>query len=151
MVRKTTVKQHPRKTKRSKTIDKQHPRKCPGSKIRSKGLGRGLGRGFDPKFGKGRGPIGIPVGAKEFDPGFGRGMGRGLGPGLGRGRRLRFRRGQAVCPFIQEKNFGNGPKTEKVRYLLPSGRGIKEVTYKIEEKGLLEGMRTPIKARIIKK
>lgn len=29
-------------------------KKCPGSKIRSKGMGRGLGRG------KGKGPIGVP-------------------------------------------------------------------------------------------
>ena len=35
---------------------------CPGSKIRSKGLGRGLGRGG------GKGPVGAPVGAKGIDP-----------------------------------------------------------------------------------
>ena len=31
---------------------------CPGSKIRSSGMGRGLG------IGKGRGPIGIPIRSK---------------------------------------------------------------------------------------
>jgi len=32
---------------------------CPGSKIRSKGMGRGKG------YGKGKGPIGIPYKAKK--------------------------------------------------------------------------------------
>ena len=41
---------------------------CPGSKIRSGGLGRGLG------LGRGAGPIG--------------GMGAGMGRGMGRGRRF---------------------------------------------------------------
>jgi hypothetical protein len=41
-------------------------------------------------------------------------------------------------------------KTEKVRYKLPSGRGVKEVTYRIEQKGMLKGLRTPISVRYIK-
>ena len=32
---------------------------CPGSKIRSKGMGRGLG------YGKGKGAIGVPYGKKK--------------------------------------------------------------------------------------
>ncbi len=39
-------------------------------------------------------------------------------------------------------------KTEIVDYKLPSGR-IKRVTYKIEQGGLMEGLRTPIKAEIL--
>ena len=40
-------------------------------------------------------------------------------------------------------------KTEMVDYHMSKGR-IKRVTYRVEEKGLLEGLRTPIKAEIIK-
>ncbi len=36
--------------------------KCPGSKIRSKGMGKGMG------YGKGKGPIGIPRYSKSKIP-----------------------------------------------------------------------------------
>ena len=45
-----------RKDKKGKKDEKAPP--CPGSKLRSGGMGRGLGRG------KGKGPVGVPVGAK---------------------------------------------------------------------------------------
>ena len=58
---------------------------CPGSKIRSKGLGKGLG------FGQGKGPVGNPKDGMELSMGDGRlgcgPCGRGLGRGFGRGRR----------------------------------------------------------------
>ena len=41
-------------------------------------------------------------------------------------------------------------KKEIVDYNLPSKRGIKRVTYKILEGGLLEGLREIIKVEIIK-
>jgi len=61
-------------------------RQCPGSKIRSKGMGRGLGRGM------GKGPIGVP-GGRGLGRGMGMGpigMGRGFGAGRGRGLGRRF-------------------------------------------------------------
>ena len=42
-------------------------------------------------------------------------------------------------------------KKEKVKYKLPSGRGYREVTFQIIEKGLMKGMRKPISAKIIKR
>ena len=39
--------------------------------------------------------------------------------------------------------------TETVDFKLKSGN-IRRITYKIEQKGILEGLRTPIKSEVIK-
>ena len=122
---------------------------CPGSKIRSKGMGRGQGRG------QGKGPIGVPVDEKDNKPtpeskmvdgkpcpgSKIRSKGKGLGLGRGKGKGpigvpVGEKKGEKGMPLSEKKTFKGGKNEPASKAKPGEGGRFKALVKKLAESNL---------------